>query len=135
MKIKNITGILAALLVFAACGENKENASRIAARNLFEKSRELGQSYIDSMLKAKDSLTLISLSDRYEENLTKLNYEYGADTDLHISEGENDTLINLNHRFVNVRDSLLKRYAYLKLHPDTVSSLLKADSTQISTQK
>lgn len=108
-------------LMIAACSKKEVNPHRVAARQLFEKSQSLGEGYIKQMRQVKDSAALFRLMDRYDHQLTALNYRYPANTDQYISEGENDTLITINHRMVSLRDSLLKLYAFRKLHPDTIT--------------
>lgn len=77
---------------------------------------------------AKDSATVLRLSEGFEEALTHLNFEYPADADIDMSEGENDTLANMNLRFAHLRDSLLYRIAHpLVLAADSIA----ADSTAV----
>ena len=71
---------------------------------------------------ATDSSTLLSLCERYDDTITRLNYEYKAGADYEMSEGENDTLTNLTFRFISLRDSLLQRYANpAKIDPDSTT--------------
>lgn len=108
-----------------ACGISSEDTPAKLARELYEKTLKLNATYTDSMRVAKDSATVLRLSKDYETALTNLNFEYPADTDLEMSEGENDTLVNINLRYVALRDSLLYCFA----HP----LVLAADSTVSST--
>lgn len=125
---------VAAVCVMAlwGCGAKNDDSRAANARALFERSVRLNAQYTDSMRAARDSATILRLSEQYEEALTQLNFEYPADTDPDMSEGENDTLINLTRRFVTLRDSLLYRLAHpLVLRPDS----LPADSAALSKEK
>lgn len=114
------------------CGSKGDGGRAANARALFERSVRLNALYTDSLRGARDSATILRLSSGYEEALTSLNFEYPAGTDPDMSEGENDTLINLTLRFVALRDSLLYRLAHpLVLRPDT----LPADTAALSKEK
>lgn len=107
---------VATLCVFASCNHNNANISRQQARDLFVKSKSLLTAYSDSLKSAKDSAQVLGLVHHADSLITKLNFEYPVDTDLSISESENDTLINLTSRIIQMRDSLLHRFS---LPPDT----------------
>ena len=53
------------------------------------------KSYIDSIAVAKDSSSIYSLLSRYETRLAKINMDAPPQTDLKITEGNNDTLMQL----------------------------------------
>lgn len=93
------------------CMKKKENSRRADARDLFVKSMNMAERYTDSIARCGDSATLLALCRRYDAALTRLNYTYPAGTDYEISEGENDTLLNLTSRYVTLRDSLLRNFA------------------------
>lgn len=107
-----------------SCVKKREHTLRGEAKELYVESKRITSIYLDSMSKAKDSTTLLGLCERYDEAITRLNYEHIAGADYEISEGENDTLTNLNDRFVALRDSLLCHYA----HNSTKLDSLSADS-------
>lgn len=77
--------------------------------------------YTDSITHAKDSASLLALMQRYDDSLTKLNYEYPANSDILIDEGENDTIKMLSMRIVHLRDSLLLRMSG-KVANDSIST-------------
>lgn len=101
-----IAAIIAGIAI-SSCSENNEDSQREAARNLYEKSVKLGRLYCDSMSHAKDSAEVVRLDAAYEAALTKLNFDFPAETDLGISEGENDTLHIYSARYIHLRDSIL----------------------------
>ncbi len=113
---------VAAGLTMQSCVKKNERSLRGEARDLFLKSSGIAKAYLDSMAYATDSSTLLSLCERYDDTITRLNYEYKAGADYEMSEGENDTLTNLTFRFISLRDSLLQRYANpTKIDPDSTT--------------
>lgn len=113
--------------LLAACSGKESNKQAEDAQNLFAQTLQISKTYTDSLLRAKDSTAVLSLSKRLEERLADLNFSFPPDTQLFISEGENDTLIAISDRFVFLRDSLLHRFAH-PLPKDTLpkDTLLKA---------
>lgn len=114
--------LLIIALSFGSCVRKESHSLRDEAIALYNDSRQLTETYIDSIENAGDSATLLGIASRFEEKLAKVNFHYPANTDLEITEDENDTLSTLTTRYVFLRDSLLYRFA----HP----ILLRPDSTQ-----
>lgn len=98
---------MSVIQITVACRHKETSQLEIEADQLYHKSVELTKHYTDSMAKAKDSTTVIRLSQGLEDKITKLNYEYRPEAYLEISQGQNDTLTNLTLRFASMRDSLL----------------------------
>lgn len=118
----------------AGCTTKDTEGRDEAARTLYERSVGFTRQYIDSLMGARDSATVLKLSALLDSELTKINYSYPPDTHLEISEGENDTLSNLNERFVLLRDSLLYRFAHpLVLRQDSIAPVA-SDSMQMQTE-
>ena len=130
--MKRLSGIFMMVImllcvVVSSCEKKKVNTLREPARELYLKSVALSTKYIDSISHAKDSTILLALFDRYDNDITNLNYSYPAGADYELAEGENDTLKNLSTRIIHLRDSLLYAYAHLlpadtttTEHPDTI---------------
>lgn len=119
--------IIAAISIMPSCRKEKTDPYRQQAYELFTKSVEISKSYIDSLAAAKDTASLTRICDRYDEMITKLNYNYSSEVALHISEGANDTLTHLVKRFITMKDSLLvvfskKPTATDSIPPDSLSS-------------
>lgn len=112
--------LFVALLLLTGCTGGNINSRDPQARQLYDKSVRLTREYIDSLHHAKDSAAIFRINREYDKAITNLNYDYPAETDFQISEGENDTLTSLNERYVHLRDSLLYRLAH-PLPRDTVA--------------
>lgn len=113
------------LLILAACTEKKTDQARVAARSLYQQSERILSKYTDSVKSARDSSSLLGIMERLDLALTECEFTYPPETDLRMSEGENDTLANLALRISFLRDSLLYVYA----HPVVPSDSIPADST------
>lgn len=133
-QIITLTCIL--ILICAAaqgCRNNRKIPDRTPARELYTKSIRLLRTYTDSTLSARDSASLNGLSNRFDKQLTQLNYAYPAETSLMFTEGENDTIAKLTAKYVAARDSLLYRFAHPLALPDTLATdSLASDTTFIS---
>lgn len=116
------------LIILAACTEKKTDPARIAARSLYQKSESILSKYTDSVKNARDSSSLLGIMDRLDLALTECEFTYPPETDLKMSEGENDTLANLAMRISFLRDSLLYVYA----HPVVPTDSIPADSVAVN---
>lgn len=112
-------------MIVSSCQGNGNKNAVDSARSLYERSVKMLNQYSDSVKNAKDSATFERLIKQYESEITKLNYEYPADTQINMSEGENDTLTNLTLRYIAIRDSIKYRINHPVLSADTI----KPDST------
>ena len=86
------------LLPFSSCGNVKTDNGEAMADQLFEKSANVIKGYTDSLANVADSATLRRLKDGFNEKMSKINFQFPADTDLKLSEEENDSLIRLIDR-------------------------------------
>ena len=100
------------LLFPTACKSGNEQAGNDEGNELYKESLAIINSYTDSISEAKDSAKIESLYSSFDNALTKLNYKHTADTDLRLSEAQNDTLTKATLRLVHLRDSLLYKFAH-----------------------
>ena len=115
------------LLPFSSCGNVKTDNGEAMADQLFEKSANVIKGYTDSLANVADSATLRRLKDGLNEKMSKINFQFPADTDLKLSEEENDSLIRLIDRLVEtIRE---KEAALVK---DSICNPLPGDSTLVS---
>ena len=109
---------LVALTILAGCTGSDNNTGRNKqAMDLYQKSKEIGRLYTDSLLHATDSATVERLMKEYDEEMTRLQYQYVPDIGLELTEGENDTLISISDRIITRRDSLLKSFSVKPIEP------------------
>ena len=114
-----IAGVIATIVIslLASCASDTSNVRHDDARRLFRESVRLLNSYCDSMRTASDSASIRRIEDECRDRLMRLNMDMPAETDMYLTEGENDTLYILTKNFVIIRNRQLK-----KALPSTVGS-------------
>lgn len=117
-----LSGIL--ICGLGACSSKPDNNKRSEAHSLYRESVAMIRLFSDSMRVASDSTRVKELSERFLHDLTALNFKYPGETDFEMTEGENDTLINLTQKYVALRDSMLYSFA----HPIVASDSIPNDS-------
>lgn len=96
MKAARIIGLaMMAGILAAGCGGGGEKKGDAAADDLFRKSVALTELFTKKMTTAKDSAAVDSLLTLYRDSIDAINFQYAPDTDLHLTEGQNDTLFRL----------------------------------------
>lgn len=109
------------LSLLCACNGNKNHDNNEAARQLFLKSKHLTEEYIDSIQHAADSLAVSRMVENFNVKLTTVNYQFPPDTDLDLTEEENDSLIRMFTRFGATVEKRLKGFAPKKESPDSIA--------------
>ena len=93
----------------AGCGNSGEKYDHAVAQQLFQKSVRLIELYTDSMKNVSDSATYRRLRDSFDDKLSKVNFQFPADTDLHLTQEENDSfvkMVNEKGKSLNATDSV-----------------------------
>lgn len=119
--------LMAAMAVAIACGagcsKEKKAKDRSQADDMYRKICRLTEEYTDRLESAPDSADWASLCSEYEERLDKISFSYPPDTDLLLTEGQNDTIHSLMREYVKARESRIHGI----LHP-----VEESDSTAVS---
>lgn len=100
------------IFFLSSCVGKKNNSLPDESGELFKKSEQLIRLYIDSITTAKDSTGLINIISNFDSKITNLNYSFPPDTDLKMSEQENDSLIHLFRKLENAKqrqDSIIMK--------------------------
>lgn len=125
--------IIGFILVYSgSCTGNKDQNSHLQASRLFEKSIVLIKAYTDSLNVARDSAHVESLARSFESKINTVNFEFPPETDLKLTQEENDSLIKLIDRLVDARRRRLKQFAGLL--NDTISSEQQIEDQAIITK-
>lgn len=114
---------VAALGCIASCAQEKKNKDRSDAHDLFAHITSLTRSYINKIEAAEDSAAWARVSLEYEDSLDKVNFSYPADTDLLLSEGQNDTIVRLTRDYLRARDARLHKILHPVIPTDTIDTL------------
>ena len=130
MKLKTITGLVACIMTLSAgCTPKPDMSGRENARLLYDASVKLIHVYLDSIANTPDSAAVATINNNFVEAVAKLNFKYPANTDLHMTEMENEILAKMTARFAGLS---AKRLKDLKGHPNGMQadSLLKNATTK-----
>ena len=108
------------LILASGCRKTSDSTTHIAAEQLFNKSLVLLRAYTDSMKSARDSAHVELLARAFDSKINAVNFEFPPDTDLRLTEEENDSLIKLSDRMVEARRKRLKHFA--RNEKDTITT-------------
>lgn len=126
MKKKFLFTVLAILgTVLAGCKSESKEKDRSDADKMFARICKLTKEYTEKLSEAPDSATWAEVYNEFEDKLEKISFSYPPDTDLLLTEGQNDTIQNLLEEIVKVK----KEKIHDILHPFVeCDSLLNEDS-------
>ncbi|MDE7350845.1 MAG: hypothetical protein K2N25_07245 [Muribaculaceae bacterium] len=98
--------LITALLCVCVAGCSKENKKkdRSKATQMYERICRLTEEYTDRLENAPDSADWASVCTEFEEKLDKITFSYPPDTDLLLTEGQNDTINILLQEYVKMRE-------------------------------
>lgn len=107
------------------CRPEKKHKDRRDAVEMFTRICRLTKEYTTKIIDTSDSLNWANVCLEYEEKLDKISFNYPPDTDLLLTEGQNDTIHSLMLEYIKVRDERI----YEILHPvSELDSLIDSDS-------
>ena len=102
-----------------SCNKPVDNSSLEATTLLFKESTQLIKETCNKFKEAKDSTELDSLSDLFEKRFTDLNMKFPSNTDLNMTEQDNDSIFKLITLLRNIKENKLKEFS---LNVDTLST-------------
>ena len=91
------------LLIVGGCSNPKTIDNKSESDKMFIELKELLLLYSDSLKNASDSASITNIVDRYESELTKTIYKYPAESDLQLTQGQQDTIASLTDNFVAIK--------------------------------
>ena len=121
---------LIGMTALLSCHHNNNQGNHEVARQLFMKSMYLTEEYIDSLEQARDSASINRIVENFNLKITTVNYQFPPDTDLDLSEEENDSLIRMFKRMDSTVEKKLKAFA-----GKSASDSIPADSIALDTTK
>lgn len=116
---------VAAVVAATACSGGKATKDRSGAVRMFFETASLIENHTGRVAEAPDSATWANVCLQFEDSLEKINFSYPADTDLLLSEGQNDTIARLLKAYIEARDERILTI----LHPSLPLDSLAVDST------
>jgi hypothetical protein len=95
------------MVIGVGCSHDDDSSAKLKADDLFIKSCKLTESYCNKLKHAPDSASVAAIMEEYRERITKLNLQYPQDTDVLLTEGQNDTLVMLTNKLLTIRNQRL----------------------------
>lgn len=112
---------------FMSCKSETNVKDRTEAHELFESIVSLTNRYSAMVTAAKDSAEWEKLCTAFEDSLDKINFKFPPDTDLLLSEGQNDTIMTAMKTYIEARDARINEI----IHPSFPTDTLMNDSLDI----
>lgn len=124
-----IATILAAVWLGAiSCSKETKSKDRSNAKEMYEQICKLTKDYTEKVADSPDSASWAATCAEFEDKLDKVNFNYPPDTDLLLTEGQNDTIYSLMMAYLEARDGRIHRI----LHPIALTdTIVNADSIMI----
>ncbi len=108
--LKN-AALLSAIILLAhisSCRRVENNTDRESATRLFELSERLIRTYSDSLQLASDTTALLRIEKSLTDKMAKVNFQFPPNTDITLTEEENDSLAHMMERFREKYDMKMK---------------------------
>lgn len=115
------------LVSFSACKKAINDDQKVYAQTLYENSVELLNKVRHSIDEAQDSLQVDSLYALMEKKMTEINFSVPPETDLKLSEQENESIYKLLSVINNLRQKKLEEFSVKFLRdsvPDSEPNIL-----------
>lgn len=109
--------VVLASSVLAGCEHKTSSPQEQSVPELYFRTVDCLKAYADSMAKAPDSAAVYRLMADMQSALTKLNFKFPANTDLELTEDENDTIYLMTKHILDEKNKRLETFA----RRDTVS--------------
>lgn len=111
MKSYSVALLLGILPVLVSCGGEKVDETNVETDKLYMNICTTLTNYTDSIRTAPDSASVYALLERYGEHMDAVNYEALPDTDYHLNESQNDTILMLMDSLINTCGRRLEEFA------------------------
>lgn len=109
-------------LLLVSCSRHANEAQESDAEMLYARLKGVTERYIDSVKVAKDSVALRELMERYEAKFDKESFATAPNADLMMTEGQNDTLRQLQARLLRLHNERLSALSHEHLATDTIEA-------------
>lgn len=91
-----------ALILSAGCRNQGNERDHAMAAQLFAKSKALIELYTDSVKNVADSASFLRMINAFDNKLSKVNFQFPPDTDLDLTFEENDSIIRMLDKYVEI---------------------------------
>ena len=102
-----ITSLIISCLLMG-CQKKVQNSDNEEKDRLYSSSILLIEEFSNKIKNIKDSLELDSLIENFDKKITDINFKFPPMTDLKMTEEENDSIILLMNKMVELKNQKLK---------------------------
>ncbi len=119
-KTVNVIAMFLVAIAVAGCAQENKKKDRSGADEMFRRITSLTSNYTTKMAEAPDSAAWSKLCTQFEDSLDKISFAYPPDTDLLLTEGQNDTIHTLMQKYIKERDSRINAILHPVVETDSV---------------
>ncbi len=116
-----VAALIAVASIFASCSKETKHKDRSNANEMYERICKLTKEYTEKVADSPDSASWAATCVEFEDKLDKVNFSYPPDTDLLLTEGQNDTIYSLMTAYLEARDGRIHRILHPVIETDTLS--------------
>ena len=119
---KNLSIVILAMaaICMAGCSQEHKKKDRSQADEMYKRICRLTQDYTDRLENAPDSADWASVCSEFEDKLDKITFSYPPDTDLLMTEGQNDTIHMLMQEYVRIREDRIHGLLHPQVETDSL---------------
>lgn len=103
------------------CTQEKSRKDRSEATAMYERICKLTKEYTEQLEAAPDSADWAAIGAEFEEKLDKISFSYPPDTDLLLTEGQNDTIHALMQEYVKARGERIRGILHPQVEEDSLA--------------
>lgn len=119
--MKRITAFVLTYSLLISCNKKEDKNNSDEARELFQQTTMLIDDISRKISQASDSATIDSLSKFYEKKITDINFSFPPQTDLILTEQENDSIFKLMEEMRKLKNERLCSFILIESH-DSIES-------------
>lgn len=131
-KIVRCIVLFAFVISISGCKQENHDKDRSAADEMFRRITRLTSNYTSKLAEISDSAEWAKLCNEFEDSLDRINFSYPPDTDLLLTEGQNDTIHTMLQLFIKDRDNKIQEILHPVVLVDSIGmdSVIFQDSTE-----
>lgn len=126
-KIKPVAINCLILIFVCGCRTESKKIDRSDASEMFARISHLTETYSKKLTSVSDSTSWANVCKEYEDSLDKINFSFPPDTDLLMTEGQNDSIHKLMEEYVRIREEKI----FDILHPYVPADTIPVDSVNM----
>lgn len=121
---------VAACCALSGCKNESKKKDRSEANDMFQRITALASHFSVKIEHAPDSAAWAELSRQFEDSLDRISLSYPPDTDLLLTEGQNDTIHTMLQEFISMKNRRIDEILHPVVETDSVASDSLADVSQ-----